>query len=176
MQRSKTKDEILAGAPHGHEEGEVAVNGIVVFLAALAATCLLVFVICYFLRGGMQYFVEKTNPDPTYWQKKQMSADAKGMDEKKAAYMRAKDKPAPTEEMEIQMQLDQAVQRFPQPRLQTDDAQDMAAMHEHEEHMLNDYMWIGQPGNRVTIPIDQAIEKVVASKAIKTESAGGGAQ
>ena len=176
MQPFKPQSEILANAPHGHEEGEVAVNGILVFLALLAASCLLVFVICYGMRYLIRtYYLPWTNPHPTHWQQKQMDAENQGMEAEKARYAHT-NKPAPTEAMEVQMQMDQAVQKFPQPRLQTDDAQDMASMQQHEDHMLKDYMWIDPSAKRVTMPIDQAMDKVVADHTIQTTPITDGAQ
>src|SRR5579872_2647458 len=70
MQPFKPQSESAqASAPHGHEEGEVAVNGILVFLAVLAASCLLVFVVCFFMRIGLQRFVKSLDTAPNHWQK-----------------------------------------------------------------------------------------------------------
>ena len=53
------------------------------------------------------------------------------------------------------------VSRFPQPRLQTDDARDLALMREAEDVYLNQYFILDKNTGKVNIPIDDAMRAVV---------------
>ena len=60
-----------------------------------------------------------------------------------------------------QNQLNQMVQRFPTPRLQTDDGnEEMAEMHSREDLLLNYYSWVDRPSGKVRIPIARAMQLV----------------
>jgi hypothetical protein len=66
------------------------------------------------------------------------------------------------------------VSRFPQPRLQTDDARDLSLMREAEDVYLNQYFVLDKNSGKVNIPIDQAMAAVV-QKGLPAQS-GQGAQ
>ena len=53
------------------------------------------------------------------------------------------------------------VARMPQPRLQTDDARDLAVMREAEDVYLNEYFVIDKNSGKVNIPIQAAMSAVV---------------
>jgi len=58
-----------------------------------------------------------------------------------------------------QNQLNQMVQRFPTPRLQTDDGnQEIAEMHAREDLLLNYYSWVDRSSGKVRIPIARAMQ------------------
>src|SRR5579884_1805139 len=158
-------DSVLENAPHGHEEGDVAVNGVLVFLAVLAATCLLIFVFCYGMRIALQKYVKYTDPKPSYWQAKEQQG-LEDVREKAIEQLRKQPgKPVPNEEALNQREMSTIVSDdFPHPRLQTDSldgADDLQAMRKQEDARLNGYMWVDQAGGRVTMPIDQAMQKIV---------------
>ena len=61
-----------------------------------------------------------------------------------------------------QQQLQELTQRFPTPRLQTDDGnQELADMHERESLLLDHYSWIDRGQGKVRIPIEHAMELIV---------------
>jgi hypothetical protein len=52
-------------------------------------------------------------------------------------------------------------ERFPAPRLQTDDgSQDVADLHAREDMLLEDYSWVDPSQGKVRIPIERAMELV----------------
>lgn len=58
-----------------------------------------------------------------------------------------------------QQQLKQMVERFPAPRLETDDGNlDVAQMHAREDILLNHYTWVDRQKQTVRIPITQAMQ------------------
>ena len=60
-----------------------------------------------------------------------------------------------------QQQLAQLTQRFPAPRLQTDDGnQEMADMHAREDLLLDHYTWVNHEKGKVSIPIDRAMQLI----------------
>jgi hypothetical protein len=58
-----------------------------------------------------------------------------------------------------QNQLNQMVQRFPTPRLQTDDGnQEIAEMHTREDLLLDNYSWVDRTSGKIRIPISRAMQ------------------
>jgi hypothetical protein len=58
-----------------------------------------------------------------------------------------------------QNQLNQMVQRFPTPRLQTDDGnEEIAEMHAREDLLLDNYSWVDRASGKVRIPITRAMQ------------------
>jgi hypothetical protein len=63
-----------------------------------------------------------------------------------------------------QQQLQQMTQRFPTPRLQTDDGnQDLADLHVRESLLLDHYSWVDRSQGKVRIPIERAMQLIVQS-------------
>jgi hypothetical protein len=53
-------------------------------------------------------------------------------------------------------------QEPPSPRLQTDPRRDLAALHAREDAQLKHYGWIDRPSGRVRVPVERAMELLVA--------------
>jgi hypothetical protein len=61
-----------------------------------------------------------------------------------------------------QQQLQQMTERFPTPRLETDDGnQDLADLHVREALLLDHYSWVDRSQGKVRIPIERAMELIV---------------
>jgi hypothetical protein len=61
----------------------------------------------------------------------------------------------------IQQQFSQLAQRFPTPRLQTDDGyQEITDMHAKEDLLLDNYSYVDQGKGTVRIPIERAMELI----------------
>jgi hypothetical protein len=61
----------------------------------------------------------------------------------------------------MQRKVAELTQRFPTPRLQTDDGnQDIADLHQREDLLLSNYSWIDQSQGKVRIPIERAMELI----------------
>ena len=60
-----------------------------------------------------------------------------------------------------QQQLNEMVQRFPTPRLQTDDGnEEIAEMHAREDLLLDYYSWVDRSSGKVRIPISRAMQLI----------------
>jgi hypothetical protein len=62
----------------------------------------------------------------------------------------------------------------PGPKLQTEQAQDLATVVRAEERLLSSYGWVDQEQGVVRIPIDEAM-KLVAERGVKASTVAGSA-
>jgi hypothetical protein len=61
----------------------------------------------------------------------------------------------------LENKLGELAQRFPSPRIQSDDGlQDLADLHAREDVLLNNNSWVDQSQGKVRIPIERAMELV----------------
>jgi hypothetical protein len=132
----------------GYEVTDVNVNGIVVFLASLGAFVGVFFIFCFGMGKVINTAILKSDGPPNKWNQIGAQPSGKRQDLTSNAVME-------------QQQLNQMVQRFPTPRLQTDDGnQEIAEMHAREDLLLNYYSWIDRSSGKVRIPISRAMEIV----------------
>jgi hypothetical protein len=130
----------------GYETTDVNVNGIVVFLASLGAFVGVFFIFCFGMGKVINTAILKSDGPPNKWNMIGAQPNGKRQDLTSNAVME-------------QNQLNQMVQRFPTPRLQTDDGnQEIAEMHAREDLLLNYYSWVDRSGGKVRIPIARAME------------------
>jgi hypothetical protein len=130
----------------GYEVTDVNVNGVVVFLASLAAFVGVFFIFCFGMGKVINTAILKSDGPPNKWN--QIGAPARGprQDLTSNAVMQ-------------QQQLNEMVQRFPTPRLQMDDGnEEIAEMHAREDLLLDHYSWVDHPGGKIRIPITRAME------------------
>ena len=134
----------------GYEVTDVNVRGIVVFLAALFAFVGVFFVFCYGMGKVINNAILKSDGPPNKWNQVGLQpTEKKRQDLTSNAVME-------------QQQLNQMVQRFPTPRLQTDDGnEEIAEMHAREDLVLDHYSWVDRSSGKVRIPIARAMELVV---------------
>jgi hypothetical protein len=133
----------------GYEVSDVNVNGVVVFLAALLGFVGVFFVFCFGMGKVINTAIEKSDGPPNKWNQIGVSPEkGKRQDLTSNAVME-------------QQQLNQMVQRFPTPRLQTDDGNlDIAEMHVREDLLLDHYSWVDRSSGKVRIPISKAMELI----------------
>jgi hypothetical protein len=132
----------------GFEVTDVNVNGIVVFLASLFAFVGVFFVFCFGMGKVINTAIVKSDGPPNKWNAIGATPSGKRQDLTSSAVME-------------QQQLNQMVQRFPTPRLQTDDGNlEIAEMHAREDLLLDHYSWIDRSGGKLRIPIARAMELV----------------
>ena len=130
----------------GYEVTDVEVNGIAVFLASLAAFVGVFFVVCFVMGKVINTAILKSDGPPNKWNMIGAQPSGKRQDLTSNAVME-------------QNQLNQMVQRFPTPRLQTDDGnQEIAEMHAREDLLLNHYSWVDRSSGKVRIPIALAMQ------------------
>jgi hypothetical protein len=137
----------LADSP-GYEVTDVNVNGIVVFLASLGAFVGVFFIFCFGMGKVINTAILKSDGPLNKWNMIGAQPTGKRQDLTSNAVME-------------QNQLNQMVQRFPTPRLQTDDGnQEIAEMHAREDLLLNHYSWVDRSSGKVRIPIARAMQIV----------------
>jgi hypothetical protein len=132
----------------GFEVTDVNVNGIVVFLASLFAFVGVFFVFCFGMGKVINTAIVKSDGPPNRWNEIGATPNGKRQDLTSNAVME-------------QQQLNQMVQRFPTPRLQTDDGNlEIAEMHAREDLLLDHYSWIDRSSGKLRIPITRAMQLV----------------
>jgi hypothetical protein len=137
----------LADSP-GYEVTDVNVNGIVVFLASLAAFVGVFFIFCFGMGKVINTAIIKSDGPPNKWNQIGSQPRGKREDLTSNAVME-------------QQQLNQMVQRFPTPRLQTDDGnEEIAEMHAREDLLLDYYSWVDRSSGKVRIPISRAMQLI----------------
>lgn len=131
----------------GYEATDVNPRGILVFLVGLGVSVLVFFVVCFVFGKVINGAIVKEDGPPNQWN---LAGGSQGKPQN------LESNPAMA-----QQQLQQLTQRFPTPRLQTDDGnQDVADMHAREDLLLGHYSWVDQSKGVVRIPIDRAMELV----------------
>ncbi len=149
MPTRNPNDPVDASTPQkGYEASDVSATGIAVFLAALMAFVVVFFVFCFGMGKVINDQLVKRDGPLNKWNTLENgSAEVpKNM--------------ASNPAME-QQQLQELTQRFPTPRLQTDDGnQELADMHERESLLLDHYSWVDRGQGKVRIPIEHAMELI----------------
>ena len=137
----------LADSP-GYEVTDVNVNGIVVFLASLGAFVGVFFIFCFGMGKVINTAIIKSDGPSNKWNQIGSQPRGKREDLTSNAVME-------------QQQLNQMVQRFPTPRLQTDDGnEEIAEMHAREDLLLDYYSWVDRSSGKVRIPIARAMQLI----------------
>jgi hypothetical protein len=132
----------------GYETTDVSVQGVLVFLVALFVFLGVFFVFCFGMGKVINNALVKRDGPPNKWNQVQSAPSGK------------LDNMAPNPVIQ-QQQLSQLTQRFPSPRLQTDDGnQEMADMHAREDLLLDHYTWVNREKGTVRIPIDRAMQLI----------------
>jgi len=135
----------------GYEESDVRVSGVIVFLTALAIFVTVTAVLCIGIGKVIDYEMAKEDGPTTKWNHP--------VDVRKLGDLASNP--------EMQQQFAQLAQRFPTPRLQTDDGyQEITDMHAKEDLLLENYSYVGAEAGAaggkgaVRIPIDRAMELI----------------
>ena len=131
-----------------YEPRDLGVRGVLSFLVGLALVCVVVSVVVLGMFKYLDHFEAKRQPRPN---------------------------PLETAHTETRAHAEQAVQQFPQPRLQPDPVADFNRFRAGEDQILNSYGWTNQSAGIAHIPIEQAID-IIARRGLPTrETNAGGA-
>ena len=158
----------------GYEVQDVNVGGIVTFLAGLCGFLLIFFVFCFVMGKAINTGLLKEDGPADKWHG--------GMPGHESEVSRKREDLASNVTME-QREYATMTQKFPTPRLQTDDGnQDTADMHAKEDLLLENYSTAADlPSGTVRIPIERAMLLIAqrglpqapsAAQASETEMAG----
>ncbi|MGD0831302.1 MAG: hypothetical protein ABR907_10190 [Terracidiphilus sp.] len=139
----------LGDAPHvidasaGYEKTDVGVAGIVVFLASLAIFAVVTAALAYGIGKVINAHMAKEDGPPSKWAR---SVDVRPLGDLASSAA-------------MQNKMAEMTQKFPTPRVQTDDGnQDVADLHAREDLLLENYSWADQGQGKVRIPIERAME------------------
>jgi hypothetical protein len=129
----------------GYEGTDVKVSGILVFLTALAIFVAVTGVLCIGIGKVINTELAKADGPVTKWNHP--------VDPRKLGNLASSP--------EMQAEFAKLAQRFPTPRLQTDDGYDeIYVMHQKEDLLLDNYTWVDQQQGTVRIPIERAMELI----------------
>ena len=136
----------------GYEKSDVRVTGIVVFLTALGIFVGVTGVLCYGIGMVINANMTKEDGPKSKWS---TTVDVRTLGDLAS-------------NPEMQNKIAAMTQNFPAPRLQTDDGnQDIADLHAREDLLLDNYSWADQKQGKVRIPIERAMELIVAGDTLK---------
>jgi hypothetical protein len=147
----------------GYEVTDVSIQGVVVFLVGLFISVGVFFIFCFGMGKVINNALVKRDGPPNKWNAPTAaeSGKLKNMESNPAGE---------------QIQLQQLTQKFPTPRLQTDDGnQDLVELHQREDLLLDHYSWISQSQGKVRIPIERAMQ-LIAQRGLPVEANPASAQ
>ena len=139
------KEPAKVDASLGYEGTDVKVSGIVVFLTSLGIFVVVTAFLFVWIGKGINYLIAKEDGPTTKWNHP--------VDVRKLGNLASSP--------EIQNQFAQLANRFPSPRLQTDDGyQEITDIHAKEDLLLENYSWVDEGKGTVRIPIERAMELI----------------
>lgn len=138
-----TQEEIDASL--GYESSDVKIGGIIVFLASMAVFVLVTAVLCYGVGEMINSHMNREDGPTNKWSQTENIRELGNMPSAPA----------------MQDKVSELMQKFPAPRLLTDDGHESVAdLHAREDILLDHYTWIDQSKGTVRIPIDRAMELI----------------
>ena len=139
-------------ASAGYEQSDVKVTGIIVFLTSLAIFVAVCGVVTYGLGKLINAHMNKEDGPNSKW-----TTDADAQVRKLGNL--------PTNP-DLQNKIAEVTQKFPTPRLQTDDGNlDVADLHAREDLLLDNYSWVDRSQGKIRIPIERAMQ-IIAQKGL----------
>jgi hypothetical protein len=131
----------------GFESSDVRVSGVVTFLISLAIFAVVTAVLAYGIGKVLNARMAREDGPPSKWSR---TVDMRPLGDLASS-------------AEMQNKMAEMTQKFPTPRVQTDDGnQDVADLHAREDLLLDNYSWVGQSQDqsqgKVRIPIEHAME------------------
>jgi hypothetical protein len=142
-------------AAKGYEASDVRVTGVAVFLVAMSIFAAVAAMLAYGIGKVIDARMAREDGPRSKW--------ARPVDVRSLGNMASSP--------DLQSKMEELTNRFPTPRLQTDDGnQDVADLHAREDLLLNNYTWAEQAQGKVRIPIARAME-LIAQRGLPVASA-----
>lgn len=139
----RTQEEIDASL--GYESSDVKTGGIIVFLASMAVFVLVTAFLCYGIGAMINSHMNREDGPTNKWSQTENIRELGNMPSSPA----------------MQDKVSELMQKFPAPRLLTDDGHESVAdLHARENVLLDHYSWIDRSKGTVRIPIDRAMELI----------------
>jgi hypothetical protein len=135
----------MPDASKGFEASDARVSGVVIFMVAMSIFAVVVAVMAYGVGKVLNTRMAREDGPPRRWTRQ--------VDVRPLGNMPSNP--------ELQNKMAELTDRFPMPRLQTDDgSQDVADLHAREDLLLENYSWVDPSQGKVRIPIEHAMELV----------------
>jgi len=135
----------MPDASKGFEASDARVSGVVIFLVSMCIFAVVVAALAYGVGKVLNARMASEDGPSGKW--------ARTVDVRPLGNMPSNP--------ELQNKMAELTERFPTPRLQTDDgSQDVADLHARENLLLEDYSWADSSQGKVRIPIERAMELV----------------
>ncbi len=132
-------------ATKGYEASDVRVSGVLVFLVTLSIFAVVTAMLAYGIGKVLNARMATEDGPRSKW--------ARPVDVRPLGNLPS--------DPDLKNKLSELTQRFPTPRLQTDDGnQDVTDLHAREDLLLNNYTWVDQAQGKVRIPIARAMELI----------------
>ena len=129
----------------GFESSDVRVSGVVTFLISLAIFAVVTAVLAYGIGKVLNARMAREDGPPSKWSR---TVDMRPLGDLASS-------------AEMQNKMAEMTQKFPTPRVQTDDGnQDVADLHAREDLLLDNYSWVDGTHAKVRIPIERAMELI----------------
>ncbi len=140
-------EQVELDTSEGYEKSDVGISWILVFIVSLTimvgATGALVYGVGKILNSNMQ----KEDGPVSRWSHPLEVRDLGNL----------------ANSPELQQKTNDLIQKYPTPRLQNDDGnQEIVDLHQREDLLLEHYSWVDQSKGKVRIPIDRAMDLIVA--------------
>jgi uncharacterized protein YxeA len=152
----------VGGRGVGHETRDISIGGVVTFLIALGTIMIVLAAILLGVFKLSNQYADKQNEElakQNPWIKAELDRDAKAQTQwKQELEKRGMELNAYNSEARASVA---RVQRFAQPRLQSDDVYDMERLREAEDKQLTGLFYTDKNAGRVNLPIEQAMQLVV---------------
>lgn len=152
----------VGGRGVGHETRDISIGGVVTFLIALGTIMIVLAAILLGVFKLSNEYADKQNAElakQNPWIKAELDRDAKAQTQwKQELEKRGMELNAYNSEARASVA---RVQRFAQPRLQSDDVYDMERLREAEDKQLTGLFYTDKSAGRVNLPIEQAMQLVV---------------
>ena len=141
----------------GYEVTDASVSNIAIFLTALGVLTAVLFIFCFGMGKVINNAIIKRDGPPNQWNAAAVKSPL-GFN----TLPGTKRQDMASDPAMEQTELNQMTQRFPTPRLQTDDGdQDITDLHAREDLLLDHYSWIDRGQDKVRIPIARAMALIV---------------
>jgi hypothetical protein len=139
--------EVKVDTSLGYEGTDIRVSGVVVFLTALGIFVVVTAFLCIGIGYVINQQLAKADKPATKWDH---PVDVRGLGNLAT-------------NPDMQKQFAKLADRFPTPRLQTDDGyQEITDMHAREDLLLENYSYVDRAKGTIRIPIERAMELVAA--------------
>lgn len=161
-----------ADREHGHEVRDVNPAGVYAFLIFLTISGAILFVLMGAVYKFANRYAEEQDrklEEQSPWVRQQADVERQELKKMTEAYRAAGTRPTANDVTQRESQI--KIGRIQEPRLQHDEVSDMEMLRQAEDLRLHNYVLLDKNAGRVTIPIEQAMQKLAQEQPAGTAGA-----